>query len=315
MVNDSSDFELICPKCGTLYGGNASGCPKCGHARASAPPAYRPPRKAKPSRGPILPDFSILVKTALILLAIAIPAWLLYQFTNYLSDSVKEANLHPTDPMVTTTDFFESLEQEDYQKCYALLVKERKMAAAIGKHTRDRYFQHFTRIRDYLAERVDEEFTWDMAVSTDGRQVQFGANIALTLSMVGTKGLDKLSHYAIKEVKEFPQDIAPGIGMEKYQRHLNRVIESIDELAQDEKDMDPADILEPRAGERDSERRDRWLNSFKRQRQLDTRHVLLEWIVRQFSQDRQVQAFLAEVAQDENEVVQLRRLARANLND
>lgn len=314
MANDSSDFQLVCPQCGALYESNALACPGCGHVNAAAPPVYRPSRKQKPPRGPLLPDFSILIKTALLLLAVAIPAWLLYQFSESLVDSVKQADLHPTDPMVATTDFFESLHQEDYQSCYGLLVKERKMAAAVGKNTRDRYFQHFARIRDYLVERVDEDFTRDMQVSADGKLVQFGTNIVLTLSLVSNKGLDKLLHFAIKEINEFPQDIAPDIGMEKYQRHLNRVIESIDEVGQEEEDMDPADILEPRSHESDQEKRDRWLESFKRQRQLDTRHTLLEWIVRQFSQDRNVQTFLTEIAQDEKEVAQLRRLAQVHLN-
>ena len=101
--------------------------------------------------------------------------------------------------------------------------------------------------------------------------------------------------------------------MEKYQRHLNRVVESVDALAQDEKDMDPADILEPRSHENFAARRKRWLEAFEFQRQLDTRHILLEWIVREYPQDRTVKTFLMKIARDDSEVLQLRRLAQTHL--
>ena len=61
MPNDSSNFQLICSKCGALYESDASACPGCGHVNSAVPPIYRPSRKQKPARGPILPDLSGLV--------------------------------------------------------------------------------------------------------------------------------------------------------------------------------------------------------------------------------------------------------------
>ena len=52
------------------------------------------------------------------------------------------------------------------------------------------------------------------------------------------------------------------------------------------------------------------IQAFKNARQLDTRHTVLEWIVREFYQESITQRFLDELASDEKEVFQLRVLAQ-----
>lgn len=315
MAGRSPDYQMICLKCGALYESSESNCPKCGHINAEAPPTYQSSRKQKAPSGSLLPDMSFLIKATIAVLVLALGSWLIYQACDKIYRSVEPSDPHPTDPAVTVTEFFEALQDEDYQSCYGLLNKERKMAAAIGKHERDAYFNHFMRIRHYLTQRVAQDFAWDMQVSPDGKQVQFGLRYELTMSLIPTRGHDKLSHYAIKEINEFPIDIAPGIGVEQYQRQLNRIIESADALAQDNEDMDVADILETRAHESAGERRNRLMEAFGFQRQLDTRHTLLEWIIQEYPQDSTTRSFLAKIARDDAEVIQLRELARDFLND
>jgi len=302
-------FHQICPQCGKVITGNPMTCSECG-CRLHADPA---PSRRETSRAPLLPDMKPFFKVVFVIAVLAGILYAGYWGVNRIYRSVGEANPYPSDPVQATTEFFTALYQKDYNTCYTLLSSRRHVATAIKRNTHENYDRHFARIGTYLAERVGEAFLEKMSVSEGGGTLTFDG-ITLTVDFDRSIGLDEKDHYAIDQVREFPMDIAPGIGIEQYNRTLNQALESMGDIGGSKDDSDdPAEIISQREGESKSARQRRILDAYKNARQLDTRHTLLDWILTEFPDDPATIRFLNDVAKNEMEVPHLRQLAQAIL--
>ena len=164
-----------------------------------------------------------LVKLIAVLALPALLGGLIYWGVTSVIRDAEQTNPYPTNPAVTTAEFFEGLEFEDFEHCYKLLAPGRKAATVIGKQSRgEGYYAHFQRIAAYLAERSRRDFATDMDISADGSKVTFSGGVTLTVAFETVGGLDDKAHYAIKEIEEFPIDVLPGIGIESRNRGLGR---------------------------------------------------------------------------------------------
>jgi len=255
-----------------------------------------------------------LIKVLVVLLVVGGIGWLVYRGVTSISRAVDKSP-YPNDPVETVTTFFKALQKKEYQQCYGLLSSKRLAATVIGRQTREKYFNHFNRIRVYLVERSGANFAEGMTVLGNGDQVGFPHDIVLTVALGGGSGPDGKRYYSIDEINEFPIDIAPGIGVEQYNRQLNRMVEGMEGSAGGEPSDDASEIIRDRSGESRPERESRLIAAFKQGRQLDTRHTVLEWIIREFDRDPLAQKFLGEVAGSEYELPQLRQLARQGLDN
>ena len=301
----------ICPHCGKSSPAHLMACAHC-NSRLSAPPAASRSRAhssfawAGSLRGPL--------KFATVCLLIAACCALLYWAVTSLFRQVEESSIYPDDPAVTATEFFTALAEENYQECYKLMVFSRKVATAIGQQSRQEgYFPHFRRIRDYLVLRSGEDFAYFMEVSPKGKRVEFPGGIVLRVQMEVVPDLGKNPHYAVEGIREFPVDVTPQMGIEQRNRGLNRVMESLEALGQEGDVDNAAEVLAPRAGERDSQRLSRLVNSYKNARHVDTRHVLLEHILDEYGLQKQTQTLLMYIARAQSEAEHLRAFAEQAL--
>lgn len=304
----SSDYQA-CPRCQAVVATSARTCRQCGYkfsVKRVEPGVNRP--NLSDSLAPLKESVGKLFKFVLLCGVIGLTGWAGMVGINKFVKSLEPKNPFPDDPAVTTTEFFTALAQQDNQGCYQRLEISRKVATTIGRNSRDSYSMHFNRIRLYLREQVGtENFIDTMKVSDDGREVLFDQRIKLTMELTTSRGSKNDLHYSVAQVKEFPIDIAPGIGLEKHNRGIGRMLEGMD--ADDELD-DVSEIIRRRDYESKRDRQKRMITAFYNARQLDTRHTTLEWIIREFHQDKTCLAFLKKVAEDETEVMQLRALAQ-----
>ena len=263
-----------------------------------------------------------LFKVVLVLALLALPAYLVFWAFNAISRSAEEANPYPTDPVETITQFFTALQNENerqspdtppYQSCYNLLAGQRKAATIIGTQDRSTYARHFERIRNYLVRYIGEDFLSYMEISRGGTtyQVTFDNYITLTVELGTTRGLDKKSHYNINEIRDFPIDIMPGLGVESRNRSINRAMDSIDELDMPFIEIeDAADVIDMRQGESPRQYLQRLIGSYSRAIQLDVRHDLLDYIVNNFPLSQIPPQFFHNIARDNEEAIHLREIAR-----
>jgi hypothetical protein len=302
----SNSYQQICPQCGKVLVGNPVRCDECGYPlHAGHASAGR-----ESSRAPLLPDFKPAIKVVSVLAVMGFILWLGYWAVNRIYRSVEEANPYPLDRVEATTEFFTAIYQKDYNTCYRLLSSKRKVATAIKRNTHENYDRHFARIGSYLEKYAGENYLESMAVSAGGSSVTFDG-ITLTVHFDTSIGFDDKEHYAVDNVNEFPMDVAPGIGIEQYNRTLSRAIESMGDIGGSKDDSDnPAEIIKHREGESKNEREKRIIASFKNERQLDTRHILFDWILTEFPDSPATTRFLQDVADDEMEVAHLRQMAQ-----
>jgi len=314
MSAEPSDFDQICPDCGSVNGSSAMRCGECG---CNLGPNVQLPRDRAAARAPSLERLGPIIKVAVPLAVVALIAWGLYAAAQRLWRDVTESSPYPKNPVETATEFFTSLQggtDEDYQQCYVLLNMGRKVATAIGKHSRaEGYFPHFERIRRYLAAQAGDDFASTMLASEDGRHVEFGNDVVLTLAFEVVKGLDEQNHYALREINEFPIDVLPSIGLERRNRGLNRAIDTLGAVTEDGSDADASEIIRRRDHETKMERRARLIDAFGNARQLDTRHTLLEWIIKEFPGDPTTRRMLSDLADSADQPPNLRALARQTL--
>lgn len=304
----SSDYQT-CPRCQAVVASSARTCRQCGYKFPGGQVERQSNRgNVSDSLAPLKESAGKLLKLVVIFGVIGLIGWGGFVGVSKFIKSLEPKNPFPADPVETTTEFFTALAQKDNQKCYQLLEISRKIATTIKRNSRDSYSMHFDRIRLYLKEQVgDENFIETMRVSDDGRDVIFDQRIQLTLEFTTSRDSKNSLHYSVAQVKEFPMDIAPGIGLEKRNRGIGKMLEDLD--PGDELD-DISEIIRRRDYESKRERLQRLITSFKNARQLDTRHTTLQWIIREFHQDKTCQAFLQKLARDETEVMQLRALAQ-----
>jgi len=254
-----------------------------------------------------------VIKIAFVCGIIALLGYLIHRGLTSAFRSAQESP-YPDTTQASATEFYTALQNQDHQSCYKLLAPARKGMTIIRKQNRENYFYHFDRIRTYLKERIGDDFTSYMQIANDGTAT-FDDYIVLTMKFDARRGLDEKIHYAIMEINEFPIDIAPDIGMEKYYRGVDRALQSLDSLTINPDTLDdPAEIVRQRPGESHRQRLERLIQACKLARQLDTRHTLLEWIIKEFGGTKTTQNFLLDLAQDENEVYQLRLLAQNALD-
>ena len=240
--------------------------------------------------------------------------WLIYLAVAWTLKGMQPKHSHPTDPAETTSQFFQAMQFQDYQHCYRLLNAKLRSATTAGLHSRaEGYYPHFDRVRQYLTQYAGPDFSNDMKIDPAGTRVTFANHVVLTLNIEPTKGSDKKNHYGIRQLNQFPIDAIPGMGVEKYYRGLNRAIESMDGLAGEGEIDDPAEIIRDRPDESKRQRQKRILHAFKTARQLDTRHTVLEWIIREFSREKSTQDFLRELSLDESQSPHIRELAQSAL--
>ena len=139
-----------------------------------------------------------------------------------------------------------------------------------------------------------------MQVDESGGEVYFAGNVVLHIRFDVSTGLDEQSHYALREIEEFPIDAAPGMGIEQYNRSLNRAIENMGDPSGGDADADISQVVAQQPYENVTERIQRLINAFKDSHQLDTRHELLLWLVKEFGPDRRVIRLLREVEKDQS---------------
>jgi hypothetical protein len=264
----------------------------------------------------LIEKIKALLKVLAVIGIVVLIGWGIKKGIARLYQDATEDTTYPEDPAVTATQFFTNLQNEAYQDCYGLLSVGRKSATVISKQSREQgYFPHFRRIRSYLIEHVGKDFLSTMVVSPDGRTVTFNNDVVLSLSYGSSTSLDKKIHYSLEEINDFPIDVAPGIGIEQYNRGVSRAIDSIDTVgAKEEKLDDPAEVIRQRPDEGPSQRLDRLIYAFKNSRQLDVRHTALDWILKEFPKDPAALSFLNETARDEKVPAHLRRVAQNALS-
>jgi hypothetical protein len=262
-----------------------------------------------------------LLKVVLVLTLLALPAYLVIRAFDAIYRSAEEANPYPTDPVETITRFFTALQNEKergpdtppYQSCYNLLAGQRKAATIIGSHDRESYARHFDRIRNYLVRRIGEDFLSYMEINRSGTtfQVTFDNYITLTVELGATGGLDKKSHYNLKQIRDFPLDIMPGLGVESRNRSVNRAMDSVDGLDMPFIEIeDAADVIDMRQGESPHQHLQRLIDSYHRAIQLDVRHDLLDYIVDNFPHAQIPPRFLQDIIRDSMEAIHLRDMAQ-----
>ena len=252
-----------------------------------------------------------LIKVALICAAVFLVGWLIFRGVSSFIDSLEPENPYPTDPVEATDNFFYCLHEQDYQSCYRALVTGRKVTTAVDRHTRERYFGHFDRIRVYLTETSGENFLDGMDISTDGKLVTFKNDVVLTVKFEISMDSKKIAHYGIDQINEFPMDVMPKIGAEKYHRSVGRMIEGMENT---EEIDDASEVIRDKPGESKRQRLTRMIDSFKRARQLDTKTTILKFIVLEFKHEKNTRQFLTELANDQNQPPQLRAKAMHTLN-
>ena len=321
MSATSPGRDQVCPECGTILSAQSSQCSACGCVLDG--PSRRVGRDRANARLPFLENLGPLVKLVAIVAAVALIGWGIYAGVQALWRDVAETSPYPTDPDVTVTEFFTGLQPGDtpsLQACYGLLTSERKAATVIGQQSRgDGYFPHFLRIRDYLVQRVGEDFTSQMKVDPDGRRVEFVGPrgwVVLSIRLRTVKGLDEANHYALQEINEFPIDAAPGIGLEAHNRGLGRAIDTMGSVSSGQ-DQDASEIIRRLDYENQRERLERLIQAVEAARQLDTRHTVFDWILQEFPTDKLTHRMLFTITDSETHEYppNLREIARAYLAD
>ena len=311
-----SDYR-ICPQCGTINGPGARTCKDCNAPLASTSAAPPPSRRTpKPPRDPIGPRLAPVVKVVVTVLVVALIVYLVYLGGRAFMRSLKGPPPFPTSSRETAQQFFSALSTEDYQSCYGLLTTERKTVTLIKKNTRQLYFDHFARIRNYLTERIGPDFLSAMQIPADGSQINFkGPDFTLSLTFKTSRYDDKTILFALEQVNEFPIDATSEIGIEQYNRNLSRAIESIGGASgHTATSDDPIELIQSRPEESSYQREKRLIQAFKDNRQLDTRHTLIEWIAKEFFGQYRTMTFLDEVARDQKQPPQLRQFAQHALD-
>ncbi|MCH9022457.1 MAG: hypothetical protein IID32_06805 [Planctomycetes bacterium] len=311
----TSDFDIICPKCDAINPPDTATCQNCSHRFTPGPstvtPTHRPAKQRSAAPPPRLLN---LIKPFCILVVLGLLTWGCVKVFLLVSTSFKNLIPYPTDPALTTTEFFSALALEDYQECYELLSIERKTATIISLQTMEAYFEQFGRMRAYLNERSGENFLDTLEVSPDGQVATFNNDIKLSIALKRFAGLHKDSHYSIANLPNFPIDVAPAMGFEERTRIINRIIETGDDPSSFSGDLDPADVTRSFLDKSKTEQLTLLIESFVTQRQLDTRHTLLDLIIMQSPREPIVRRFLTYVANDEGETHQLRRTAQNALS-
>lgn len=297
--------QQICRHCGAVLPEQLATCTQCGRRLAEN---FITPQKREPA-APLIPWYKLkpilkVLVAAAILAGIGMGA---YHGLKKIIESPEEAVVYPESPLAAAEEFFEAMQIEDYQHCYKLLAPKRKAATVINQQNRQAYYDHFARIREYLSQRAAEQFAENMQIETGSGKVVFENDITLTAEIEPIMGMSKKKRFSIGEIKEFPIDIVPGMGVEKYYRGLNRAIEGLGQMS--EAGDDPAEVILPRPGESERQHLARMIEAFETARQLDTKHTILEWIVRQYSRQAATERFLNQIADDQDEPPQIRRLA------
>ena len=293
-------MEQVCPYCGTIMPESATVCRECGRPlRAAA--VNSSARNAGGGSGmwAIAGErLGPILKIVAVVAVLALLGWLVWRGI-YATVCSSERDPHPTSPVATAQEFFTALQQQDYQKCYSLLIPSRHMATGVGLQSRDTYFNHFDRIRRYLVKRVGDNFTTNMQVSGNGQVVTFAHGIELRIKYGTNEGADSHLHYGIDDFLDFPIDVAPGLGLEAHNRMVNQFIDDLESGRQrHKKETNPVTAL---------------VDTFRNSRQLDTRHDLLEYLIQKYPDDPRTYDLLKDIARDPQQPAQLRTLAQQHL--
>jgi len=313
----TSNFDIVCPKCNTINPPTAASCQNCSHRFSTGPSAAAPSRRPANQRSSGAPPRILsLIKPVIIIVLLGLLTWGSVKIFSLISTSFKDLIPYPTDPAQTTTEFFSALALENYQACYNLLSSERKAATVINQQTQDAYFQQFDRIRVYLNDRAGENFADTIEVSPNGNVATFHNDIIIHLTLKPFTGSGKEMHYSIANFNNFPIDVAPAMGFEERNRMMDRIIDSGGDITEipDTEDMNPEDIIRSFLSKSKSEQLNLLIESFLNQRQLDTRHTLLDSIIMEFPREPATRRFLTHVADNEAEIHQLRRTAQIALS-
>ncbi len=305
--------NIDCPFCDAVNHSNVLTCRSCGYHFYNRR-GYRRPSHHERLEGPASALRSGF-KKLMILGFIALGGYLAYLGLVHIYNSMQPPHPHPTDPAETTRQFFTALSEENYQQCYSLLESKRKTAVVVGVQDRESgYNPHFERIREYLEHYAGDNFAEKSTVSEDGRQITFPNGITLHMQLSTSKSsFDKQEHFGIHEITEFPIDAAPGLGVEQYHRGINRMIDSMEGMADTGEVNNLSDVINSRPGESDRQRLDRMIESLYKARQLDIKHGILEWILKEFPYERATQNFLVKLSKDERQPAHLRAIAQNHI--
>jgi len=309
--------DKICPECGSILRVHESRCPNCGWNFEAARTVSRSKEDSWLITSWFYSDsLRSFLKMLVVLAILGGIGWGVYAGLMRLYRDVEETNPYPLAASETARQFFTNLQfgnEENFQNCYQLLTSQRKAATVIGKQSRGSgYFPHFERIRSYLAKYAGEDFSATMTIDEEGQRVTFPRGIVLHIAYTATTGLDKKTHYSFEGIKEFPIDVAPGIGIEAHNRVLDRAIDSMGSVGGDAAD-DVGEIVARRDYENNAERLGRLAESFKQARSLDTRHKILEWIFIEFPNEPATLALAKEIVMEKKWTPILRSLAQAHL--
>lgn len=307
----------VCGSCGRVLSAGESICRDCG---ARYNPAARRGKQGRQRASRAQTGggggewFGRLIRMIVIVGVIGAALYGGWRAIQWFSEATTIRHPYPEDPRLTVEGFFHALAAEDDQGCYKLLTMSRKSATAIGQHSREQYAGHFARIRGYLLRTVGEGFDEQMSVAENGRTVVFADGLVeLGMTLKTLEDDDGREHYAIRQLRDFPMDVAPAMGLEAHNRMLQRVSESVESMGGPDEDAWPADVVIAQRGETQSQRINRLIESYSRMRQLDTRHAIIENVGQSFQGDRDVARFLRRIADDDTEPAHLQRLAEQYL--
>ena len=228
-----------------------------------------------------------IVKLALILLLLALPGYLGYKLVTGLNRSISESNPHPATMQLALEKFFTALQNENhppelFETCYQMLPSQARSAVGIGLQDREAHIEHFARIRKYLVESIGPDFLSTM--QTEGNKVTFFVSdtqfVTLNVDIASSLGLDEERHFGIRQIQEFPLDLAPKLGTEERNRYIDDLMDTSKKSKGPYADVDdPYELMDIDLDKLSQHHLRRLIEVYKKEPQLDTRHNILEYIL------------------------------------
>lgn len=248
-----------------------------------------------------------IVKLALIILLLALPAYLGYLAVTSLNKSIEESNPHPTTSQQAIEKFFTALQNENhppnrFNTCYQMLPSQARSAVGIGLQDRQAHIEHFTRIRSYLIESIGPDFISTMQI--EANKVTFFVDdtcfITLTAEISSSVGMNEKRHFGIRQIQEFPFDLAPKLGNEERNRYINDLMDTSKKSKGPFADVnDPYELMDIDTDRISPYHLRRLIEVYKKEPQLDTRHYILEYIIVYYHDSPSTATFFEWIQQNE----------------
>ncbi|MBN2376530.1 MAG: hypothetical protein JXD22_09020 [Sedimentisphaerales bacterium] len=247
------------------------------------------------------------VKLVLIILLLALPAYLGYKLVTGLNKSISESNPHPATMQLAIEKFFSALQNENhppdpFETCYQLLPSQARSAVGIGLQDRQAHIDHFARIRKYLVDCIGPDFLSTMKI--EGNKVTFFVSdtqfVTLTVEVSSSVGTDEKRHFGIRQIQEFPFDLAPKLGNEERNRYIEDLMDTDKKSKGPYADVDdPYELMNIDLSNLSQHHLRRLIELYKKEPQLDTRHNILEYILINYYDNPSTATFFKWIQQNE----------------